>query len=143
MCLPFRKGGELVRYTLDNGKVITIPDIEIENNMKVLELTKEQAIDLWLEDNDYQENAEQTALDEKAKAIKIQHGAGGTEKRKTAKERVVKVSDEKQLLFKDLLMGLRVNFPQAEILKENKLIQVKYGGKIFKIDLIEQRMPKN
>lgn len=132
-----------MKYTLDNGKVITIPDIVIENNMKVLELTKEQAIDLWLEDNDYQENAEQAALDEKAKTVKIQHGASGTEKRKTAKERVVKVSDEKQLLFKDLLMGLRVNFPQAEILKENKLIQVKYGGKTFKIDIIEQRIPKN
>ena len=131
-----------MKYTLENGKVINIPDSAIENNMKVLELTKEQAIDLWLEDNDYQENEEQTALDEKAKAVKIQHGAGSTEKRKTAKERVVKVSDEKQTLFKDILMGLRVNFPQAEVLKENKLIQVKYGGKTFKIDIIEQRMPK-
>lgn len=143
MDLPPLKGGGILKYTLENGKVITIPDSAIENNMKVLELTKEQAIDLWLEDNDYQENEEQTALDEKAKAVKIQHGAGSTEKRKTAKERVVKVSDEKQLLFKDLLMGLRVNFPQAEILKENKLIQVKFGGKTFKIDLIEQRTPKN
>lgn len=132
-----------MKYTLENGKVINIPDSAIENNMKVLELTKEQAVDLWLEDNDYQENEEQTALDEKAKAVKIQHGAGSTEKRKTAKERIVKVSDEKQMLFKDLLMGLRVNFPQAEVLKENKLIQVKYGGKTFKIDIIEQRMPKN
>lgn len=132
-----------MKYTLENGKVINIPDSAIENNMKVLELTKEQAVDLWLEDNDYQENEEQTALDEKAKAVKIQHGAGSTEKRKTAKERVVKVSDEKQMLFKDLLMGLRVNFPQAEVLKENKLIQVKYGGKTFKIDIIEQRTPKN
>lgn len=143
MDLPPPKGGGILKYTLENGKVITIPDSAIENNMKVLELTKEQAIDLWLEDNDYQENEEQTALDEKAKAVKIQHGAGGTEKRKTAKERIVKVSDEKQLLFKDLLMGLRVNFPQAEILKENKLIQIKFGGKTFKIDLIEQRTPKN
>ena len=123
-----------MKYTLENGKVVNIPDSAIENNMKVLELTKEQAIDLWLEDNDYQENEEQTALDEKAKAVKIQHGAGSTGKRKTAKERVVKVSDEKQMLFKDLLMGLRVNFPQAE---------VKYGGKTFKIDIIEQRTPKN
>lgn len=143
MDLPPLKGGGILKYTLENGKIITIPDSAIENNMKVLELTKEQAIDLWLEDNDYQENEEQTALDEKAKAVKIQHGAGSTEKRKTAKERIVKVSDEKQLLFKDLLMGLRVNFPQAEILKENKLIQVKFGGKTFKIDLIEQRTPKN
>ena len=30
-----------------------------------------------------------------------------------------------------------------EVLKENKLISVEINGKVFKIDLIEQRKPKN
>ena len=45
-----------MKYTLENGKVVNIPDNEIEYNMKTLELSKEEAIDLWLEDNDYQVN---------------------------------------------------------------------------------------
>ena len=35
------------------------------------------------------------------------------------------------------------NYENVEVLKENKLIQVKLNGKTFKIDLIEQRPPKN
>ena len=41
-----------MKYTLKNGKVVNIPDKEIEQSMKVLELTKEEAIEMWLEDND-------------------------------------------------------------------------------------------
>ena len=33
-----------------NGKNINIPDKEIEKAMKSLELTKEEAIEMWLED---------------------------------------------------------------------------------------------
>lgn len=47
-----------MRYTLENGKTINIPDKEIENHMKILELSKEEAIQLWLEDNEYEINEE-------------------------------------------------------------------------------------
>ena len=45
-------------------------------------------------------------------------------------------------LFNEILEDLRKYYENVEILKENKLIQVKTGGKVFKIDLIEQRQPK-
>ena len=54
-------------YTLSNGKTVRIPDKEIEKNMKILEISKDEAILLYLEDEGYIENAEQEALCKKAK----------------------------------------------------------------------------
>lgn len=127
-----------------NGKNINIPDAEIEKSMKLLELTKEEAIEMWLEDEGYLDNEEQLKLNQKAKENKITatiHGAGG-EKRKSTKPKTVKVSDEKAKLFNDMCCSLDDLLYNFTVLKENKLIQVKIGEKIFKIDLIEQRKPK-
>lgn len=130
-------------YNLDN-KTINIPDSEITKSMQVLELTKEEAIQLWLEDNNYLTNEELEELDAKAKKVKINHGAGTTKPRKKSdKPRVVKVSDEKKTLFSEILADLEDVFKNdVKILKENKLIEIKIGEKVFKIDIIEQRTPK-
>lgn len=133
-----------MKYTLDNGKVVNIPDKDIKNYMVSLDLSEDEAINLWLEDNDYQENEEQNALDEKAKKVKIDHGASAIDKAtREKKPREVKVSDEKQLLFEEIVNNLCENDRDFDILKENKLIQVKIGEKIFKIDLIETRQKKS
>ena len=134
-------------YTLADGRKVTIPNAEIKKQMELLDLTKEEAIEMWLDDNDYTTNEEQEALDEKAKKVKIQHGAEADDKRKKpAAPRTVKVSDEKKELFTTILANLnRAEGVEAEditVLKENKLIQVKIGERVFKIDVIEQRPPK-
>ena len=133
-----------MKYTLSNGKVVNIPDKEIEKSMKALDLTKEDAIQMWLEDNDYEVTDEQEELDNKAKKVKIQHGASAVDKtEKEKKPRVVKISDEKQALFGEILSNLQdVYGENVQIVKENKLLTVKIGAKTFKIDLIEQRPPK-
>ena len=46
-------------------------------------------------------------------------------------------------LFDVLVGNLMENYENVDILKENKLIQVKIGEKLFKIDLIEQRPKKS
>ena len=134
-----------MKYQLKNGKTVNIPDKELEKSMKALELTKEEAIQMWLEDNDYEVNEEQEELDSKAKKVKIQHGASAVDKSqpKEKKERVVKVSDEKQALFGEIYQHLtEVYGENVEIAKENKLLVVKIAQKTFKIDLIEQRPKK-
>ena len=135
-----------MKYTLTNGKTVSIPDAEIRKNMEKLELTEEEAIELWLEDNEYEINEEQAELDEKAKKVKISLDASAEAPRKTQKERAVKVSDEKKSLFDTILSNLDrnegVERENITVLKENKLIQVQIGTKIFKIDLVEQRPPK-
>ena len=134
-----------MRYTLPNGKNVNIPDEEIKKSMKALDLTKEDAIQMWLEDNDYEVNEEQAELDAKAKKVKIDHGASAMDKTKSKekKPRPKVASDEKQTLFSQIFDNLHEFYGEnSKIEKENKLIIVKIGEKTFKLDLIEQRAPK-
>ena len=55
----------------------------------------------------------------------------------------MKVSEEKQTLFANIVENLQNTYENVEIVTQNKLITVKLNGKTFKIDLIEQRPPKN
>ena len=135
-----------MRYTLPNGKNVNIPDEEIKKSMKALDLTKEEAIQMWLEDNDYDVNEEQAELDAKAKKVKIDHGASAMDKTKSKekKPRPKVASDEKKELFDEIFSNLQDVYKEnAQIVKENKLITVKIGEKVFKIDIIEQRPKKS
>ena len=78
-----------------NGKTLNIPDDFIQNAMKNLSIDEDEAIQLWLEDNDYEVNEEQMALDAKAKAnVKVANivkaRAADPGKKKTQRERVKK-----------------------------------------------------
>lgn len=133
-----------MRYNF-NGKMINIPDDEIAKAMKNLDLTKEQAIEMWLEDEGYLENAEQIALCQTAKDNRITqviHGTHEKPRKKSEKPKTVKISPEKLLLFIQIQEMLEENYENVEILKENKLISVETNGKVLKIDLIEQRKAK-
>lgn len=136
-----------MRYTLENGKIVNISDKDIEKKMKLYNLTKEGAIQLWLEDNDYLVNEELEALDAKSKKVKINHGARADKPRKKSdKPRTVKVSDAKKELFSKLSYYLNEfceeNDANCTILKENKLVELQFRGETFKIDLIQVRKKK-
>ena len=124
-----------------NGKNIRIPDAEIEKNMKLLQLTKEEAIELWLDDNDYTENAEAEELTAKAKENKINHEAKSDKKRKTAK-RERKPDEEKEKLIEILANCLKTEGFETEITNKSKIIEFDVGGNHYKLDLIKQRPPK-
>ena len=134
-----------MQYKTDTGKVVNIPDKDIEKNMRLLDIDKEEAIHVWLVDHDLEEDEELEELDAKASKVKIDHNAGDTKTRKKSDTpRVVKVSDAKKELFTQVFANLQSFYANnATILKENKLISVKIGDKTFKIDIIEQRPPKN
>ena len=135
----------MIKYNF-NGKTLNIPKADIEKSMKVLELSFEDAVQMWLADEGYLENEEQNHLCEIAKVNKITqniHGAREKGKKTSKKPKTVKTSTEKIELFTKILQNLTENYQNVEVLKENKLISVEINGKIFKIDLIEQRKPKN
>ena len=120
-----------------NSKIIKIPDEVIANYCKKLRLTKESAIQLYLEENGILHNEELEELDKKAKQVKIAKGAR-TESTKERKPRTVKISNEKQEIFNFILEKLDNRY-KVEVTKENKLLEIEYNGKIFKLDLIEKR----
>ena len=139
---PERKGRDILKYN-HNGKTLNIPDIDIEKIMKGLDVDKDEAIEIWLEDNEYEINEEQEALHQVAKQVRVDHGARADQPQKDKRERTVKISDEKQAFFAELRDFLTTNYENVTVLKENKLFEVKIGDKIFKLDLIQQRDKKS
>lgn len=132
-----------MKYTLKNGRSIVIPDKEIDKLVSSLEISIEDAIDLWLDDNNIETNKIAEELDEKASKVKIERDIVQVSTKKERKKPEKKVSDEKKELFSEILSDLEdVYKGNVTILNENKLISVKIGEKIFKIDIIEQRPSK-
>lgn len=125
-------------YTLENGKVINIPESFLKNAMQKLEISQKEAIQLYLEDNGYSENAEAEALTEKAKGVKVLPGAKSKSPRKTA-TREKKPDVEKEQLIELLAEALTAKGYPVEILNKSKLITFVIGENVYKLDLIRQR----
>ena len=126
-----------------NGKIIQISELELDYLMKNLQISRQDAISLWLDDNGYTTNEEQEELDEKASKVHINKDIDTKKSKKSRKKPEKKVSDEKKMLFSEILSDLEDVFKEnVTVLNENKLISVKIDEKIFKIDIIEQRPPK-
>ena len=131
-----------MRYTLDSGKTVNIPDKEIEMSMKNLELTKDEAIEMWLEDEGYLDNEEQRDIEKKVKA----RGVMRTETRaqafdKRTKEKAVrerKPDPTKSELISGLVEHLELFAKNVQITKKDKLIEFDLGEEHFKLDLIRQ-----
>ena len=126
-----------------NGKVIRIKDQEVEKIAAGLDITNQEAIQVWLEDNGYLENAEQVQLDTKAKSNRITatiHQAKAINTKKTQRERVLKDDPTKENIIKCIKALLEEKgCEKVEILNKTKLISFTLGGDTFKLDLIRQR----
>lgn len=134
-----------MKYNL-NGKNINIPDADIERSMKSLELTKEEAIQMWLEDEGYLENEEQEELERKAKENRITatiHQASAKDPyKKTQKERVRKENPTKEMVIREIAALLPKFAEDIEILNVGKLISFRIGEEKYEIDLKQKRKPK-
>ena len=132
-----------MRYDF-NGKSVVIPDNEIDKLVSSLEISIDEAIDLWLCDNGYDEDEEQTELDEKASKVRIDKDVAPKKSTKPRKPVEKKVTDEKKALFCEILNDLTAVYGKnVKVLNENKLISVEINGIQFKIDVIQVRKPKN
>lgn len=127
-----------------NGKNINIPDTEIEKSMKALDLTKEEAIEMWLEDEGYLDNEEQIELDNKAKKERITatiHQAG-TGQKKSQKERCRRENPTKEMIITEIAAFLPKFAENVEVLNVGKLISFSIGDEKYEIDLKQKRKPK-
>lgn len=85
----------------------------------------------------YEEASEMAEMEVKAGNIKTYV----TDKKRVSAPKKVKISDEKQMLFNDLVSFLENNYT-FEVEKPNKLLVIFIGDKKFKLDLIETRQKK-
>ena len=121
-----------------NGKEINIPDAEIEKNMKILEISKEEAIAMWLDDNDYTENEEVEELTAKAKSVKRYEKAD-----KPRKERKVerKVDEEKKHLINILVTSLNGEVSNISVKNEAEFSFI-CNENSYTVKLVKHRPPK-
>ena len=128
------------------NKEVKVPDEEIKNLMDKLELTEQEAIQTWLEDEGYEVNEEVERLTAKAKAngtARI-NARANVENKKTTRER--KANPVKEEIIQILANALKnsQNLPINAIRIENigKIITFKVENREFKLDLIEKRQKK-
>ena len=134
-----------MKYSL-NGKAIRIPDTDIERSVKTFGITKDEAIQMWLEDEGYLDNEEQEELERKAKENRItatiHQAKSTTEKQKTQKERVQKADPTKEEIIKEVANLINTMCGNAEITNKTKLIAFELNGEKFELNLIRKRKPK-
>lgn len=124
-----------------NGKSVLIPDAEINKSVKLLGISRDEAIQMWLEDEGYLENEEVEELTAKAKVNKINHEAKASKPRKSVK-RERKPDEEKENLIEILANCLKTAGFEAKIVNKSKIIEFNVGANHYKLDLIKQRPPK-
>lgn len=131
-----------------NGKNLRIPDEDLKRNMEILHLTKDEAIQLWLEDEGYLENAVVEELTAKAKTNKISREAKSDKPRKQVKrERKPDLEKEKiiDILANCLIDNadvLKLDANAVEIVNKGKIIEFTVGENHYKLDLIKKRAKK-
>ena len=120
----------------------------IQSTMKALDLTREEAIEMWMDDHDIdQGKAKDFDLDpEKQKVVKEMTKAGGKARAKETKPRERKPNDEKRTIIQDL-NGFLVNNCQdyinsVEIANIEREITFKIGENDYSLTLTCHRKPK-
>ena len=126
-----------------NGKTYSVEKEQIEVLMKSLDLTFDEAVETYLDDEGLLENEEQNALDKKAQKVYKEQSRVDTEKAKKPRQtRNRTVSPEKSGFVEKLYQFLTENYENVEIIRPNKFYSVDINGKIIKMDIMEQRPPK-
>ena len=129
-----------MKYIL-KGKEINIPDEELDILVDKLELSIEEAVQVWLEDEGYEVNEEVEALTQKAKDNKITatiHGARA-DAPKAKREVVRKENPTKEAIIQILAKALEAEGIAAQVTNIGKIIEFETDGKKFKLDLIQRR----
>lgn len=132
-----------MRYNF-NGKQINIPDEEIKKSMEILDLTEEEAIQMYLEDEGYIKNEEVERLTKKAKENKTDKIVVRSKVENTRAERPPKENPVKEQIIADLHKFLLENaeLSQVNITNKTKSIDFYVNDKYFTLSLTEHRPKK-
>lgn len=142
-------------FTADNGKekTVSIPDDYIRTNKKNLGLTTKEAIELWLFDNDYIENAEADALTQAALANKgTGTRVGGAASAGKRKAPIRKPDYTKRTLISEIknsLEGLALDVGSGSVEVSNisipnveRVVRFELGDDTYELTLSKKRKPK-
>ena len=139
-----------MKYTLASGRIVNIPDKDIEKLEKSLGISREEAINTWLFDEDYISDETAEELTAKAKKNRItatvhEAKAENTEK-KPRKPREKKENPLKRQIIDAIFAGLSENLPEdveINITNDEKYIDFVIDGMEFTVNLVQHRAKKS
>lgn len=121
---------------------IRIPDSDIDKFMRNNGITKDEAVQMWLEDEGYLDNEEQNELCQKAKENRITatiHQASAVDpKKKTQRERVKKDNPTKERVIAATAELLRTFADNVTISNPTKMIHFELDGHKYDFNLIQK-----
>lgn len=125
-----------------NGKNIRIPDEEIKKNMQILEISQDEAIQMYLEDEGYLKNEIVEELTRKAKENGTAKVKAKSDKVRKPAKRERKPDEEKEKIIEILQSALKNAGITAEITNKSKIIEFSIENNHYKLDLIKKRPKK-
>ena len=127
-----------------NGKNVNIPDKDIQNFIKSLDISEDEAIAMWLDDNDYTTNEQVEELTRKAKINKTDKIVVQSKVNKAKTERKPKENPLKQAIIEDIYKFLSKNntLQNVKVVNNTKTIDFYAENKYFSINLVEHRPKK-
>lgn len=138
-----------MKYELDNGKIVNIPDKDLANLEKSLEISHNEAILTWLSDNDYISDETVEELSEKAKknriSATIHQAKAENSAKKERKPREKKENPLKRQIIDAIFAGLSENLPEnveITITNDEKYIDFHINGLNFTVNLVQHRPKK-
>lgn len=125
---------------LFNGKELNIPDKEIENFKTKYSVSESEAVQLWLEDNDFLDNEEVEEMTKQAKKTR-HYEKSDKERKKTTRER--KVDETKKKIINGFRIYLEGSGAEVKPLTTEAEMHFTYEGIEYTVKLIKHRPPKN
>lgn len=122
-----------------NGKEINIPDGDIKKLMTSLDIPKDEAIEVWLDDNNYTDNEEAEAMTQKAKANR-RYEKSDAPRKKTVRER--KVDAEKGGLLATIKTAVEAFGGIVSSVKNEAEFSFTFNGNSYTVKLVKHRPPK-
>lgn len=122
-----------------NGKEINIPDGDIKKLMTNLDIPKDEAIDVWLDDHDYTDNEEAEAMTKKAKEVGRRYEKSDKERKKVVRER--KVDAEKGGLLTAIKTAVEEFGGIVSGVKNEAEFSFTFNSNSYTVKLVKHRPP--
>lgn len=123
-----------------NNKMLNIPDAEIEKSIKLFKISKEEAIQLWLDDNDYTTNDTVEELSDKAKKNIKQYEK--SDKKRKVSTREHKVDEEKKKFIEGFRIFVEGCGGCLTARKNESEFSFNYGENAYTVKLVKHRPSK-
>ena len=134
-----------MKYELDNGRIVSIPDKDLEKLQKSLNISLNEAVYTWLVDEEYIKDETVEELSEKAKKNRITatvHKAKAeNSQKKERKPREKKENPLKKEIIDTIFTALSEKY-NAKVTNAEKYIDFSVDGLEFTVNLVQHRPKK-